>query len=145
MVDEVLIRRLDTELPLPRYAQPGDAGFDLYARVDAAIEPGARLLVPTGIAIALPTGFVALTVPRSGFALKQGGTLLNSPGVIDAGYRGEVGSIVHNTDSAVLHIRRGDRIAQMLILRLPDVTLTEVESLPGTQRAGGGFGSTGKE
>ena len=145
MVDEVLIRRLDPELPLPKYARPGDAGFDLCARIDADVEPGARLLVPTGIAIALPAGFVALTVPRSGFALKLGGTLLNSPGIIDAGYRGEIGSIVHNTDAAVLHIRRGDRIAQMLILRLPEVTLTEVESLPGTQRAEGGFGSTGRE
>lgn len=144
MHDEVLIQRLDPELPMPKYARPGDAGIDLYARVDADVAPGARCLVPTGIAIALPTGFVALTVPRSGFALKQGGTLLNSPGVIDAGYRGEIGSIVHNTDSETLHIRRGDRIAQMLIMRLPAVTLTEVESLPGTQRAGGGFGSTGK-
>ena len=145
MVDEVLIRRLDLGLPLPKYARPGDAGFDLSARVDADVEPGARLLVPTGIAIALPAGFVALTVPRSGFALKQGGTLLNSPGIIDAGYRGEIGSIVHNTDSAVLRIRRGDRIAQLLILRLPEIRLTEVESLPGSQRAERGFGSTGRE
>lgn len=144
MTDEVLIQRLDPELPMPRYARPGDAGIDLYARTDAEIAPGARMLVPTGIAIALPAGFVALTVPRSGFALKQGGTLLNSPGVIDAGYRGEIGSIVHNTDVAPLRITRGDRIAQMLIMRLPAVTLTEVESLPGTQRADGGFGSTGK-
>jgi len=144
MADEVLIRRLDAGLPMPSYARPGDAGIDLYARVDADVPPGGRLLVPTGIAIALPTGFVALTVPRSGFALKQGGTLLNSPGVIDAGYRGEIGSIVHNTDASTLHITRGDRIAQMLIMRLPTVVLTEVESLPGTQRADGGFGSTGK-
>lgn len=144
MPNEVLIQRLDADLPMPKYARPGDAGIDLYARVDAEVAPGARLLVPTGIAIALPAGFVALTVPRSGFALKQGGTLLNSPGVIDAGYRGEIGSIVHNTDSGTLHIKRGDRIAQMLIMRLPEVTLTEVESLPGTQRADGGFGSTGK-
>ena len=144
MTDEVLIQRLDAELPMPRYARPGDAGIDLYARADAVVAPGARCLVPTGIAIALPAGFVALTVPRSSFALKQGGTLLNSPGVIDAGYRGEIGSIVHNTDSEPLVISRGDRIAQMLIMRLPTVTLTEVESLPGTQRATGGFGSTGK-
>jgi len=144
MTDEVLIQRLDPDLPLPRYARPGDAGIDLYARTDADVEPGSRKLVPTGIAIALPAGFVALTVPRSGFALKQGGTLLNSPGVIDAGYRGEIGTIVHNTDTATLHIRRGDRIAQMLIMRLPTVTLTEVATLPGTQRADGGFGSTGK-
>jgi dUTP pyrophosphatase len=143
MHDEVLIHRLDPELPLPSYARPGDAGFDLYARVNAEIPSGGRQLVPTGIAIALPAGFVALAVPRSGFALKQGGTLLNSPGVIDAGYRGEIGSIVHNTDAATLHINRGDRIAQLLILRMPSVVLTEVETLPGTQRADGGFGSTG--
>jgi dUTP pyrophosphatase len=144
MSDEVLIHRLDPELPMPSYARPGDAGIDLYARVDADVPAGGRMLVPTGIAIALPAGFVALTVPRSGFALKQGGTLLNSPGVIDAGYRGEIGSIVHNTDASTLHIKRGDRIAQMLIMRLPTVVLTEVDALPGTQRADGGFGSTGK-
>lgn len=144
MPDEVLIQRLDPDLPLPAYARPGDAGIDLYARVDATVPPGGRLLVPTGIAIALPVGFVALSVPRSGFALRQGGTLLNSPGVIDAGYRGEIGSIVHNTDAGPLEIRRGDRIAQLVILRLPQITLTEVASLPGTQRASGGFGSTGR-
>lgn len=145
MPDEVLVQRLDPELPMPSYARPGDAGIDLYARTDAVVAPGGRMLVPTGIAIALPVGFVALTVPRSGFALRQGGTLLNSPGVIDAGYRGEIGSIVHNTDGEPLHISRGDRIAQMLIMRLPAVHLTEVESLPGTHRGDGGFGSTGKQ
>lgn len=145
MFDEVLVQRLDAGLPMPKFARPGDAGLDLYARADAIVEPGGRALVPTGIAIALPAGYVALTVPRSGFALKHGGTLLNSPGVIDAGYRGEIGSIVHNTDAAPLQIRRGDRIAQMLILQLPAITLTEVEALPGTQRAGSGFGSTGTE
>lgn len=144
MADEVLIQRLDPGLPLPGYARPGDAGIDLFAREDAAVAPGARVLVPTGIAIALPVGFVALAVPRSGFALRQGGTLLNSPGIIDAGYRGEIGCIVHNTSSEPLTIQRGDRIAQLVILRLPNVTLTEVSALPGTQRADGGFGSTGR-
>lgn len=144
MEPEVLIQRLDPDLPLPRYARPGDAGVDLYARIDVEIAPGARALVPNGVAIALPSGFVALTVPRSGFSLRQGGTLLNSPGIIDAGYRGEVGSIVYNADAAPLVIRRGDRIAQLVVLRLPAVTLTEVEELPGSQRATGGFGSTGR-
>lgn len=141
---EVLIHRLDPDLPLPRFAKPGDAGADLYARIDIDIAPGERALVPTGIAIALPAGYVALVTPRSGFALKQGGTLLNSPGVIDAGYRGEIACIVHNTTDAILRIARADRIAQMLVLPIPAVTLTEVAALPGTQRADGGFGSTGK-
>lgn len=144
MEPEVLITRLDPDLPLPGYARPGDAGIDLYARTDADIAPGDRALVPNGIAIALPVGFVALSVPRSGFSLRQGGTLLNSPGVIDAGYRGEVGSIVYNSSHETLRIRRGDRIAQLLVLRLPQVRITEVEALPGTQRGAGGFGSTGR-
>ncbi len=144
MLPELLIHRLDTALPLPNRARPGDAGMDLYARIDAVIAPGQRLLIPNGIAIALPVGYVALAVPRSGFALRQGGTLLNSPGVIDAGYRGEVASIVHNTDVAPLHIARGDRVAQLLVLQLPEVQVTEVESLPGTHRGDGGFGSTGR-
>ncbi len=144
MLPELLIQRLDPALPLPRFAKPGDAGMDLYARVDASIPPGGRELVPNGIAIALPAGFVALAVPRSGFALKQGGTLLNSPGVIDAGYRGEVCSIVHNSGAETLVIARGDRIAQLLVLRLPELAITEVEELPGTHRGAGGFGSTGR-
>lgn len=143
MID-VLILRLDPGLPLPSFAKPGDAGIDLYARTDLEVESGQRALVPTGIAIALPVGHVALVTPRSGFSLKQGGTLLNSPGVIDAGYRGEIACIVHNTSDTTMRIARGDRIAQMLVLPIPAVTLTEVESLPGTQRADGGFGSTGR-
>lgn len=144
MLPEVLVQRLDHELPMPRYAKPGDAGMDLYARVDADIAPGARALVPNGIAIALPAGYVALSVPRSGLALREGATLLNSPGVIDAGYRGEVSSIVHNTGDETLRIRRGDRVAQLLVVQLPAVTVTEVEALPGTHRGDGGFGSTGR-
>lgn len=141
---EVLIWRLDPELPMPTFAKPGDAGADLHSRVDILIAPGERALVPTGIAIALPVGYVALVTPRSGFALKQGGTLLNSPGVIDAGYRGEISCIVHNAGAEPMQIARADRIAQMLVMPIPAVTLTEVQALPGTQRAAGGFGSTGK-
>ena len=141
---EILIHRLDPELPLPQYAKPGDAGVDLHARIDIEIPSGERALVPTGIAIALPVGYVALVTPRSGFSLKQGGTLLNSPGVIDSGYRGEIACIVHNTTTSPMVISRGDRIAQMLVMPIPAVTLTEVEALPGTLRADGGFGSTGK-
>ncbi len=144
LLPELLIQRLDRELPLPRFAKPGDAGIDLYARVDAEIAPGERQLIPNGICIALPAGFVALAVPRSGLALNRGGTLLNSPGVIDAGYRGEVCSIVHNSGATTLSITRGERIAQLLVLRLPEVAITEVEQLPGTHRGSGGFGSTGR-
>ena len=144
MKAEVLIQRFDPELPLPGFARPGDAGADLYARVATTIAPGERALVPTGTAMALPNGFVALVVPRSGNALKRGLTLLNTPGVIDAGYRGEVSCIVYNADPReTLVIERGERIAQLLVLRLPDVIFTEVSGLPGTQRAAGGFGSTG--
>ncbi len=143
MHPDLLVHRLDEGLPLPARAHPGDAGLDLRARTDATVPPGGRALIPNGIAIALPAGYVALAVPRSGLALREGATLLNTPGVIDAGYRGEVSSIVHNTGDQPLHIRRGDRIAQLLVLRLPDVHVVEVESLPGTHRGVGGFGSTG--
>lgn len=145
MNPEVLIQRLDPTMPLPAYAKPGDAGADLCSRIDVEIAPGARTLVPTGIAIALPAGYVALVTPRSSFALKQGGTLLNSPGVIDAGYRGEIGCIVHNTEDGFMSIRRGDRIAQLLVIPIPRADFVEVEKLPGTQRGEGGFGSTGRQ
>ncbi len=144
MTPELLIQRLDPAVPLPARAHPGDAGYDLTARLDVEVPVGGRALVPTGIAIALPAGYVALAVPRSGLALREGATLLNSPGVIDAGYRGEVAAIVHNTGQAPLQIRRGDRIAQLLVLQLPDVRVQEVTALPGTHRGDGGFGSTGR-
>ena len=143
MLPEILVQRLDADLPLPARAHPGDAGLDLRARVDAVVPAGGRALVPNGFALALPAGYVALAVPRSGLALREGATLLNSPGVIDAGYRGEVSTIVHNTSDRPLHIRRGDRIAQLLVLRIPELEITEVESLPGTHRGTGGFGSSG--
>lgn len=143
MVD-VLITRLDPELPLPEYAHPGDAGMDLRSRVDVTIEPGSRCLVATGIAIALPNGYAAFIHPRSGLALRSGLGLLNAPGTIDAGYRGEISVICVNHDlSSPIEICRGDRIAQLVVAPVTTARLVEVASLPGSHRGEGGFGSTG--
>jgi len=142
---KVLITRLDDELPLPSYAKPGDAGVDLFARIDATLKPGERMLIPTGISIALPDGYVALVHPRSGLALKHGISMVNAPGTVDAAYRGELQVILINHDqSESFQIKRGDRIAQLLIQRVEKAEFVEVERLPGTTRASGGFGSTGQ-
>jgi len=142
---KVLITRLDPELPIPSYAKAGDAGADLFARIDTRIEPGERALIPTGISIALPPGFVALVHPRSGLALKNGVTLANSPGTVDASYRGEIKVILINLDKgAAVEIKRGDRIAQLLIQRVEVAEFVEVSALPGSARSSGGFGSTGR-
>jgi dUTP pyrophosphatase len=144
MTVHILIERLDPDMPLPIYEHPGDAGLDLHSRVSIALAPGARALVLTGIAIALPTGFMALVHPRSGLALKHGVTLLNSPGTIDAGYRGEIGVILINHDPvANAVIERGDRIAQLVIQEVARASWVEVAMLPGSHRGAGGFGSTG--
>lgn len=141
---EVLITRLDKDLPLPAYEHPGDAGLDLRARTDVSLAPGARALVPTGVAIALPPGCVALVCPRSGLALRHGVGLVNAPGVIDAGYRGEIAVVLVNHDlHDAVHLRRGDRIAQLLVQRVESARLVEVSDLPGSHRGTGGFGSTG--
>ena len=141
----VLITRLDPELPLPSYAKPGDAGADLYSRIDLELAPGERAMVPTGIAIALEPGYVALVHPRSGRALKEGLGMVNAPGTVDAGYRGELQVILINHDSKnPISIKRGERIAQLVIQPVIRAELIEVESLPGTSRGAGGFGSTGK-
>lgn len=140
---QVLIQRLDPELPLPSREQPGDAGFDLYASQSCCIEPGERSVIATGVALALPPGYVGLIHPRSGLAAKHGFTLVNSPGTIDAGYRGEIAVIGLNTGRTPLDIYRGDRVAQLVIQRLPDIALVEVETMPGSVRSAGGFGSTG--
>ncbi len=141
------VRRLPEarDLPVPERGSAHAAGFDLRARVDTAIEvpPGGRLLVPTGVAIALPSGYEAQIRPRSGLALKSGITLLNSPGTIDSDYRGEIGVIVVNHGALPVTIARGDRIAQMVIHRLPDVELDAVDELPETGRGASGFGHTG--
>ena len=139
----VLITRLDPDLPLPRYACPGDAGLDLYAATEVVLEPGERALIPTGVAVAIPFGYVALVHPRSGLAARHGITILNAPGTIDAGYRGEVCVILFNAGENVFSVHRGDRIAQMVIAALPDVVLTPAAELNETDRNAGGFGSTG--
>ena len=141
---DVLITRLDPDLPLPAYEHPGDAGLDLRARADVSLAPGARALVPTGIAIAMPAGYVALVCPRSGLALRHGIGLVNAPGVIDAGYRGEISVILINHDlHETVDVRRADRIAQLVVQRVEAARLVEVSDLPGSHRGDGGFGSTG--
>lgn len=141
---DMLVQRLDPELPLPAYEHPGDAGLDLRARLGMRLAPGERALIPTGIAIALPPGYVALVHPRSGLALRRGLGLLNAPGTIDAGYRGEIGVIAVNHDAREpIDIERGDRIAQLVVLPVAHARLVEVVALPGSHRGEGGFGSTG--
>ena len=142
---EVLITRLDPELPLPRYAKGGDAGADIVSRIDITLAPGERALVPTGIAIALPAGYVALVHPRSGLAIKHGVTMVNAPGTVDAGYRGELQVILINHDkSESVSFKRGDRIAQLVIQKVERAEFVEVHDLPGSGRGTGGFGSTGR-
>ena len=142
---QVLITRLDPELPLPRYAKGGDAGADIVSRIDISLAPGERALVPTGIAIALPDGYVALVHPRSGLAIKHGVTMVNAPGTVDAGYRGELQIILINHDkSESVSFKRGDRIAQLVIQKVERAEFVEVQDLPGSGRGTGGFGSTGR-
>ena len=140
----VLVRRLDPGLPMPARAREEDAGLDLYAAEAATIEPGGRILVPTGIAVAIPPGYAGLVLPRSGLALRQGVTLLNTPGLIDPGYRGEVKVLLVNHGRVAATVALGDRIAQLLIQRVEATELIEVEELPTTDRDTGGFGSTGR-
>ncbi len=141
---QVLLRRLDRGLPVPSRAHPGDAGCDLYAAADIALGPGQRAVVGTGVAIALPAGYAAFVLPRSGLAAEHGVTIVNAPGTVDAGYRGEIRVIVLNTDAEhAVQLRRGDRIAQLVIQRVEMPVFLEVETLPGSQRGAGGHGSTG--
>lgn len=141
----MLIKRLDPGLPLPGYAHPGDAGADLVAACDVELGPGERAVVPTGMAIALPPGFAAFVHPRSGLAARHGVTLVNAPGTVDAGYRGEIKVTLLNTDlKEPVRFVRGDRIAQLIIQRVERAVFHEVEVLPGSARGEGGFGSTGR-
>jgi len=141
----VAVQRLDPDLPLPATARNGDAGVDLYARENATIAAkGGRILMPTGLAIAVPLGFAGFVVPRSGLALKHGITLVNTPGIIDSGYRGELKVVMINTDPAVDYlVTRGDRIAQILIQRIETIEWNAVDNLDGEDR-GGGFGHSGR-
>ncbi len=142
---EVLITRLDDSIPMPAYAKGGDAGADIATRIDITLAPGERALVPTGIAIALPAGYAAFVHPRSGLAVKHGVSLVNAPGTIDAGYRGELACILINHDpKESVTFKKGDRIAQLVIQKVERATFVEVENLPGSTRGENGFGSTGR-
>jgi dUTP pyrophosphatase len=142
---EVPVVRLDPDLPMPAYARPGDAGLDLVARTDVTLPAhGGRAVVPTGLALAIPEGYAGFVQPRSGLARRHGVTCLNSPGLIDSGYRGELEVLLVNTDPADdFDIRRGDRIAQLVIQRVEDVALMIVDVLPDSERGPGGWGHTG--
>ena len=141
---EVLLQRLDPGLPPPAYAHPGDAGADLVTAVDVSLAPGERAMVPTGVALALPEGFVALVHPRSGLAARHGLSIVNTPGTIDAGYRGEIKVLLVNHDPVEpVELRRGDRIAQLVVQRVEHASFVEVDELPGSVRGAGGYGSTG--
>ena len=141
---ELPVVTLDPDLPLPSYAHPGDAGADLHSAVDLTLEPGERALVPTGIALALPEGHVGLVHPRSGLAARHGVSVVNAPGTIDAGYRGEVKVCLVNTDPREpFAVRRGDRIAQLVVQRFETAAFVEADDLPDSARGAGGYGSTG--
>ena len=142
---EIAVQRLDPDLPLPQYAHAGDAGVDLYAREDIVLAPqGGRALMPTGIAIAIPLGYAGFVLPRSGLALHNGISVVNAPGLIDSHYRGELKVVLLNTDpTRPYHVHRGDRIAQLVIQKVEDVTWVEVSELDANNR-GGGFGHSGR-
>lgn len=142
----VLIKRLDPELPIPAYSKDGDAGADIVSAIDFTLEPGERKLVPTGMAIAMPNGYVCLVHPRSGLAIKHGVSIVNTPGTVDAGYRGELQVILINTDpKEAVSFKRGDRIAQLVFQKVERALFEEVSELPESMRGDGGFGSTGRQ
>jgi len=142
---KIEIKLLDEGIPLPCYQHEGDAGLDLPSRVDYVLEPGERAMIPTGIAVAIPQGYAGFVLPRSGLASRHGIALVNSPGLIDSGYRGEVAIVMINTDRhKSFEIKRGDRIAQLVIQQVVEATTVQVSGLDETARGSGGFGSTGK-
>lgn len=135
--------RIDRELPIPVPAHIGDAAVDLHSRVDVTLQPGERAAVPTGIAVAIPPGHAGLVLPRSGHAARHGVGVVNGPGLVDSGYRGEVSVLLINHGADPVTFARGERIAQLSIVPIPEVTWVEVDSLDDTERGIGGFGSTG--
>ena len=137
------VKRLDPSVPLPVYAREGDAGLDLHAAHDLTLEPGARGVVGTGLAVAIPAGYAGLMLPRSGLALTQGLSILNTPGLVDSGYRGEMKVLLVNHGATSVTVQHGQRVAQLVIQRVEHVQLTEVSELPPSERGTGGFGSTG--
>lgn len=137
------LKRLDPDLPVPAHAHPGDGGVDLYAREPATLHPGERAIVPTGVAVAIPEGFAALVTPRSGLAARSGLGVVNSPGLVDSGYRGEIKAILVNLGSETIQIERGERIAQMVVVPVATQEYEIVDELPESSRGAGGFGSTG--
>lgn len=141
---QLIVKRLDTDLPLPERAHPGDAGLDLRAAEDFGLEPGERTIVPTGLAVAIPMGWAGLVVPRSGLAARHGIGVVNAPGLIDAGYRGELKVILVNHGDESVAFERGERIAQLVLVPVAGQELVEVDELPPSPRGEGGFGSTGR-
>ena len=142
---DVLVRRLDPDVPLPSYAHPGDAGADLVTTTDATIAPGERVVLGTGLAVALPDGYVGFVTPRSGLAARHGLGMVNSPGVLDAGYRGEIKlTLVNHDPREPVALRRGDRVAQLVIQRVERAAFREVGELPASDRGAGGHGSPGR-
>ncbi len=141
---ELRVRRIDDGVPLPAYQRDGDAGLDLHSAEDVVLSPGERRVIGTGIAVAIPSGYVGLTTPRSGLAARQGLSMVNAPGVIDSGYRGEIKIILINLDPRdPIELKRGDRVAQLLVVPFTSVRVVESGELPETERGEGGLGSTG--
>ena len=140
---KIPLQRLDEGLPVPAHAHPGDGGVDLYARAAAELEPGERAVVATGIAVAIPDGYAGLVTPRSGLAARHGISVVNGPGLVDAGYRGEIKVILVNLSDVTFVIERGDRIAQLVVLPIAVQEFIVVDDLEATTRGSGGFGSTG--
>ncbi len=140
---KILVKQFAAELPVPRHAQPGDAGIDLYARVAGELVAGERTLVPTGVAVAIPEGYVGLVVPRSGLAIRHGISLVNSPGILDSGYRGELQVVMINHGSESFRYERGERIAQLVVVPYAAQSWEVIGELPASDRGVGGFGSTG--
>lgn len=141
---DIPLLKLDIDLPTPSHSHPGDGGADLYSRIDTTLEPGERQMVPTGIAVAIPDGYAGLAIPRSGIAARHGIGVVNGPGLVDSGYRGELTVVLINHGQEPFKIKRGDRIAQLVVIPVSVQGFVEVDELPPSSRGEGGFGSTGR-